>query len=185
MLELADRLGSSTLATGHYARVQEGPLLRTAADISKDQSYVLCALSPDSLAQDALPARRDAQARGARAGRARAGTRRPPAATRRTSASWRGPASARSWSATAACSPRPGPIVDLDGETLGEHGGAHAYTVGQRHGLGLSASEPLYVLATDTGLEHGHRGAAPGAARRDARRARPEAPQRERHAWTA
>ncbi|MCW3020665.1 MAG: tRNA(5-methylaminomethyl-2-thiouridylate)-methyl transferase, partial [Solirubrobacterales bacterium] len=39
--------------------------------------------------------------------------------------------------------------VDLDGGVLGEHAGAHAYTVGQRHGLGLSAPEPLYVLATD------------------------------------
>ena len=44
---------------------------------------------------------------------------------------------------------RPGPILDLTGTTLGEHSGAHAYTVGQRHGLGLSAAEPLYVLATD------------------------------------
>jgi tRNA-specific 2-thiouridylase len=46
---------------------------------------------------------------------------------------------------------RPGAIVDDAGTVLGEHRGAHVYTVGQRHGLGLSAPEPLYVLATDTG----------------------------------
>ncbi len=45
---------------------------------------------------------------------------------------------------------RPGPIVHRDGRVLGEHAGAHVYTVGQRHGLGVSAPEPLYVLATDT-----------------------------------
>ena len=33
---------------------------------------------------------------------------------------------------------------------LGEHRGAHSYTVGQRHGLGIGAGEPLYVLETDT-----------------------------------
>jgi tRNA-specific 2-thiouridylase len=41
--------------------------------------------------------------------------------------------------------------VDEAGSTLGEHSGAHLYTVGQRHGLRLSAPEPLYVLATDAG----------------------------------
>jgi tRNA-specific 2-thiouridylase len=44
---------------------------------------------------------------------------------------------------------QPGPIVDLDGNALGEHRGAHAYTVGQRHGLGIGGSDPLYVLSTD------------------------------------
>src|SRR5207248_9532825 len=40
MLELGERLGARTLATGHYARVREGPLLRVAADEARDQSYV-------------------------------------------------------------------------------------------------------------------------------------------------
>ncbi|MGD0455986.1 MAG: tRNA methyl transferase PRC-barrel domain-containing protein, partial [Solirubrobacteraceae bacterium] len=42
-----------------------------------------------------------------------------------------------------------GPIVELHGAVLGAHAGAHRYTVGQRHGLGISAPEPLYVLATN------------------------------------
>src|SRR6202022_2091957 len=54
MLDLAARLGAEALATGHYARVAEaddehGPLLRAAADPAKDQTYMLAALSPDSL----------------------------------------------------------------------------------------------------------------------------------------
>src|ERR1700722_10889872 len=63
MLELADRLGSETLATGHYARVSNDssvssgtvPLLRTAVDPAKDQSYVLSALAPESLARMRFP----------------------------------------------------------------------------------------------------------------------------------
>src|SRR5262249_21226449 len=58
MLELADRLGAGTLATGHYARGGDsgwGPLLMTAADAAKDQSYVLSALSRASLARLRFP----------------------------------------------------------------------------------------------------------------------------------
>jgi len=44
---------------------------------------------------------------------------------------------------------RSGPIVDRTGSVLGEHRGAHAFTVGQRHGLGIGGGDPLYVLATD------------------------------------
>jgi tRNA-specific 2-thiouridylase len=156
MLELAGRLGSETLATGHYARVADlvpaaaapVPLLRVAADERKDQSYVLSTLAPDSLARLRFPlgAMRKQQVRqlalraGLEVARKRdsqdlcflAGTRHGDFLERHGGLGRRG-----------------GPIVDLGGEVLGEHAGAHAYTVGQRHGLGLSASEPLYVLATD------------------------------------
>jgi len=163
MLELAGRLGSNTLATGHYARLSErpsedgaddvaapgAPLLRTAADERKDQSYVLSALAPQSLARLRFPlggmpkqhVRELAQRAGLAVARKRdsqdlcflAGTRQRDFLERH-----------------GGMRARPGPIVDLQGSVLGEHGGAHIYTVGQRHGLGISASEPLYVLATDT-----------------------------------
>ena len=60
MLDLADRLGADQLATGHYARIAEsgdpaGPLLRVAADAAKDQTYMLAALSPASLARMSFP----------------------------------------------------------------------------------------------------------------------------------
>lgn len=40
-----------------------------------------------------------------------------------------------------------GPIINLKGETVGEHRGIHRYTVGQRHGLGIASSRPYYVKA--------------------------------------
>ena len=102
MLELASALGSQTLATGHYARVIDdppAPLLRTAADERKDQSYVLAALAPESLARLRFPlgdlhkpqVREPPRAPG---WRCRAG------ATPRTCASWREPGMAPSWSGT-------------------------------------------------------------------------------------
>lgn len=46
--------------------------------------------------------------------------------------------------------PEPGDFVDENGKTLGAHKGLPFYTIGQRRGLGLSAPEPLYVLALRT-----------------------------------
>jgi tRNA-specific 2-thiouridylase len=43
----------------------------------------------------------------------------------------------------------PGDIVHIDGRVLGRHGGIIHYTVGQRHGLGLSSPAPLYVVRLD------------------------------------
>ena len=148
MLELADRLGSGTLATGHYARVHEGPLLRTAADERKDQSYVLSALAPESLARLVFPLgeMRKPQVRelARRAGLEVAGRRDSQdlcflAGTRQSAFLER----------HAGLGTRSGPIIDSRGTVLGEHRGAQVFTVGQRHGLGIGGTGPLYVLRTD------------------------------------
>jgi tRNA-uridine 2-sulfurtransferase len=150
MLDLASRLGSRTLATGHYARVHGdgGPLLRVAADESKDQSYVLAALAPESLARLRFPlgemSKASVRELARHQGLAVAGRRDSQdlcflAGTRQGAFIER----------HAALGPRPGPIVARDGSVLGEHSGAHLFTVGQRRGLGIAAPDPLYVLATD------------------------------------
>ena len=151
MLELGERLGSETLATGHYARVHDdsaGPLLRMAVDRAKDQSYVLCALSPESLARLRFPLgeleKPAVRKLAAGASLSVAGKRDSQdlcflAGTRQGAFLER----------HGGLGSRPGPILDLHGDTLGEHSGAHVYTVGQRHGLGVSAPQPLYVLSTD------------------------------------
>ena len=160
MLELADRLGARTLTTGHYARVLEGgadsvgdedprvPLLRTATDPGKDQSYVLAALAPASLARLRFPlgAMPKAQVRELAAA---AGL---PVAHRRDSQDLCFLAGTRQGAFLerhGGLGERPGRIVDRAGKVLGEHAGAHTFTVGQRHGLGIGGGEPLYVLATD------------------------------------
>jgi tRNA-specific 2-thiouridylase len=158
MLDLATRLGARTLATGHYARIYSDepalvPLLRTAIDPAKDQSYALSALSPDSLARLRFPlgelTKPEVRAIAKRAELPVAGRRDSQdlcflAGTRRTDFLAR----------HGSLGTHAGPILDRDGRLLGEHAGIHTVTVGQRRGLGAGpgldrAGEPLYVLGTD------------------------------------
>ena len=45
--------------------------------------------------------------------------------------------------------PSPGPVVHVNGEKLGEHGGLYRYTTGQRKGLGIAYKNPIYVVGRD------------------------------------
>jgi tRNA-specific 2-thiouridylase len=153
MLDLAGRLGAARLATGHYARTAEddhpsGPLLRAAADAAKDQSYMLAALPPASLARMRFPLgaleKSAVRARAAAAGLAVAAT--PDSQDLCFLA---GTGRARFLRRHGGLGDAPGDIVDSAGRVLGRHRGAHHFTVGQRKGLGVAAAEPLYVLATE------------------------------------
>jgi tRNA-specific 2-thiouridylase len=154
MLELAERLGSTRLATGHYARTAEddnpqGPLLKTAADPAKDQTYMLAALSPASLARLRFPlgelTKPEVRAIAAQAGL--------PVASKVDSQDlcfMAGTDRARFLARHAGIGNDPGTIVNQDGDVLGHHDGQHRFTVGQRRGLGIAApGEPLYVLDKD------------------------------------
>ncbi len=150
MLELADRLGCATLATGHYARTAEsdhtaGPLLRVAADAAKDQTYMLAALAPESLARMRFPLG-DLEKPEVRRIAAAAGL---PVASKADSQDLcflAGTTRARFLERHGGLAPRRGEIVDERGTVLGHHDGQHRFTVGQRRGLGVAGGEPLYVL---------------------------------------
>jgi tRNA-specific 2-thiouridylase len=153
MLALADRLGAPTLATGHYARVAEagdahGPLLRAAADPAKDQTYMLAALAPDSLARMRFPLG-DLHKPQVREIAAQAGL---PVASKADSQDLcflAGTSRARFLARHAGIGEQPGALVDTDGVEVGRHLGQHRFTVGQRRGLGVAAGEPLYVIDKD------------------------------------
>jgi tRNA-specific 2-thiouridylase len=147
MLELADRLGCATLATGHYARV-EGGLLRSAADPAKDQTYMLAALSLESLARMRFPlgelTKPEVRALAAAAGL--------PVASKADSQDLcflAGTDRRRFLTRHGGIVPRPGEIVDAGGAHLGTHDGHELLTVGQRRGIGVASGEPLYVLSKD------------------------------------
>ncbi len=147
MLEFADAVGAATLVTGHYARVTDDGLLRAAADPAKDQSYMLAALSPASLARMRFPlaelTKPEVRALAADAGL--------PVASRADSQDLcflAGVGKARFLARHGGLEDEPGEIVNVVGEVVGEHRGAHHFTVGQRKGLGVAAAEPLYVLRT-------------------------------------
>ncbi len=131
-------LGFDAIATGHYARVVDGPggpELHRAADDAKDQSYVLAVLTRDRLATALFPLGDDVK------GQVRA------------EAEQRGLLVARKPDSTDICfipdgdtagflrerlGSAPGRVVDAETDAvLGTHEGAHAFTIGQRRGLDL------------------------------------------------
>ncbi len=149
LLRCALGYGCEYLATGHYAVVQQcygRYSLRRGQDPDKDQSYALYGLTQPQLSRTLLPlggytkqqVREIAQQMGL-------------------------PATDSSESQDICFIPggdyrqflqsrvdfTPGPIRDSAGQLLGTHQGLPAYTVGQRHGLGIGGGPPLYVIAKD------------------------------------
>jgi tRNA-specific 2-thiouridylase len=148
MLEFADRLGAATLATGHYARTTPDGLLRAAADPAKDQTYMLAAVSPATLARLRFPLGDLTKPQV----RALAAEAELPVASKPESQDLcflAGTGKAAFLARHGALPDRPGEIVDAGGAVVGGHRGHHHFTVGQRRGLGVAAAEPLYVLRTD------------------------------------
>jgi tRNA-specific 2-thiouridylase len=151
MLELADRLGCAALATGHYARVvfePGGPLLRAASDPAKDQTYMLAALAPGSLARMRFPLGELTKPEVRRIA-AEAGLPVAAKADSQDLCFLAGTDRSRFLERHGGLADRAGEIAHLDGRKLGQHRGQHLFTVGQRRGLGLADPEPLYVLEKD------------------------------------
>lgn len=165
LLARAEALGCEAVATGHYARLEketgtgEVRLLR-ALDLSKDQSYFLCGLRPSQLGKAFFPLGELRKSRVREIAR-EAGLpnwNKPDSQELCFIAGSDGPgefirkeAGALGIPLTTLAAARSGPITDSEGHVLGRHEGAFAYTVGQRRGLGISASKPLYVLEVRPG----------------------------------
>ena len=146
--DYANQIGADLVASGHYARVDDTPALRRGRDASKDQSYVLFGVPHDRLAHMLLPIGDMLKTETRDLARERGlpvfdkpdsqeicfvpdndysgliERRRPELAS-------------------------PGPILDREGQIIGEHGGAHRFTIGQRRGLGIASERPLYVIDKD------------------------------------
>lgn len=153
LLEYADKLGVYCVATGHYAIIEYSDeknkyLLKKAKDETKDQSYFLCLLSQDELSRIKFPlgflTKKEI----------------------RSIAEKEGFTNAKKPDSQDVCfipdgdfynfikkyrntDSNNGSIIDMNGNVLGEHKGAIAYTLGQRKGLGLAMGEPVYVTDKD------------------------------------
>jgi len=143
-------LGFDAVATGHYARLENGRL-RRAVDRDKDQSYVLAVLTAEQLRHALFPVgdTPKAQIREEAARRGLAVARKPdshdicfiPSGDTRTFLGAR-------------IGVRPGKVVDsATGAVLAEHDGVHGFTIGQRKGLGIPGpgpdGRPRYVTAIE------------------------------------
>jgi len=132
-------------ATGHYARIVKMKnrfLLKKPACISKDQTYFLYALTQKQLSRTLFPlgdyskqqVRKIARSYGLQ-------TAERPESQDFISGNYSTLFKTEEL--------RPGDIVDAQGMVLGQHRGIVHYTVGQRRGLGIAHTKPLYVMAID------------------------------------
>lgn len=147
LFERAKILGCDYIVTGHYARIEEQDgkfVLKKALDETKDQSYVLYSMTQDQLAHTMFPL---------------GGMRKTEV---RAIAQVCGFVNAEKPDSQDICfvpngdyasvielqtgkRPVEGNFVDKQGNVLGRHKGVIHYTIGQRKGLGISSTEPLYV----------------------------------------
>ena len=153
LLSMALEKGFDCLVTGHYARITQdektGRLqLRKALDASKDQSYVLYMLSQDQLAHLRFPLgelnKTDTRATAEKAGLVTASKHESQDICFIPDGDY----SAFLERRTGSRDPE-GEILDPEGRVIGHHRGACRYTIGQRHGLGVAAKQPLYVVSKD------------------------------------
>ena len=152
LLDAALQAGYDKIATGHYARIEQAEngryLLKKAADPTKDQTYFLWQLTQHQLSHTLFPLGSMTKAEA------------------RAIAEQHGLCNAHKSDSQDICfvpdgdyaaflhrytgrTPQPGDFVGLDGRVLGQHRGILHYTVGQRKGLGISHSAPLFVLDKD------------------------------------
>lgn len=156
LLDAAHRFGAEFLATGHYVRKTVDPdgtcHLRTACNIRKDQSYFLYSLTQEKLKQLLFPL---GEVESKDAVRLMAKEFGLPVADKGDSQEIcfipNDDYMAFLEKAGSVCTVR-GDIIHVTGKKVGEHGGTHRYTIGQRKGLGIAWSEPLYVVGLDTEL---------------------------------
>ena len=155
LLIVAQQIGAEQVATGHYARVAYDEarrrwLLKRPADHSKDQTYFLFGLTQEQLSRTLFPL----------------GDMTKPQV--RELARKQGLALAEKPDSQEICfvpggdykrfidayladrgeslPDTAGELVTTSGEVIGEHGGIHHFTVGQRKGLGVATGSPLYVI---------------------------------------
>ncbi|MCI4398192.1 MAG: tRNA 2-thiouridine(34) synthase MnmA [Acidobacteria bacterium] len=152
--DYASGIGAAFIATGHYARlVAKGTekLIFRGADAGKDQSYALFSLNAEQRRRTLFPVGHLMKAEVRELAR-RAGL---PTAEKPESQDicFAGPDGYASFLEARGLKGKPGLIRHVDGRILGSHDGLHRFTTGQRRGLRIAASEPLYVvdIGADTG----------------------------------
>lgn len=141
---LAD--GADMIATGHYARVDDGVLIR-AKDEDKDQTYFLYRVTRDALKKTLFPLGDYTKLEVRKMAKERALW----TATKKESMGvcFVGNVGMREFLSEYVTT-RPGDIIDkTTGEKLGRHDGAIFFTLGQRHGLDVGGGLPYYVVGKD------------------------------------
>ena len=155
MYELAQKMGIEYLATGHYAKMEysekyERYVIKKAKNLAKDQSYVLYNMPKNLLGKVIFPL-----------GEIESKEKIREIARNYNLEVANKPDSEdicfipdgdykKFLEENSDIQPKNGKIVNAKGKVLGEHQGLYRYTIGQRKGLGIAYSEPLYVIGFNT-----------------------------------
>jgi tRNA-specific 2-thiouridylase len=151
LLKKTKELDAKYMATGHYARIELNNriLLKKAIDQNKDQSYMLYRMSQEQLEYTLFPM-----------GKFKKGKIREMAKKYKLDIHNKPDSQDICFIEDGDYIEflerqredigKPGPIIDMNGNKLGEHQGLHNYTIGQRRGLGISKPFPLYVVDLDS-----------------------------------
>lgn len=154
MLEFADAHGFDLIATGHYASLRKKAngeyRISAATDAAKDQTYFLYTLTDDILSRLVLPLADLTKAQVREIAEAEGFTCAADKESQDVCFIEKGGLSAF-LRQTLGRDIHSGDFVDTDGNVLGRHTGITDYTVGQRRGLGVAFTEPLYVKRIDAG----------------------------------
>lgn len=159
LLKIANEGDADYIATGHYARVENGQIaedrsqtsediyfLKKGLDIKKDQSYVLYVLKQEELNRLKLPLgdkTKDMVRQMAR-------DLNLPASKRPESQEICFIEDRQYFKFIDLGEKKRGEIIDIEtGKKLGNHTGIHLYTIGQRKRLGIATGRPLYVIKID------------------------------------
>ena len=173
LIDRADQLGADFIATGHFARIERADLnnketkkpssslprslvahspsrylLKRGRDPRKDQSYFLFSLRQDQLARALFPLGEKTKSdtrEVARHCNLKTADKEESMEICFVPDNDYGKFLRQAKLAGQHC----GEIVDAHGRVLGHHDGIEFYTVGQRKGLGISSSKPLYVIELD------------------------------------
>jgi len=151
LLDKAKKLGADAVATGHYAvtyydQRRSRHVLKEGADASKDQSYVLFNLTQEQLRHIQFPVGEFTTKQKVRAIAKDRGLDLVHAKRDSQEICFVEDDYARYLKGKAKVNVAPGPILDAAATVIGEHKGTPFYTIGQRHGLGITRREPLYVI---------------------------------------
>jgi len=152
LLEAAQQMGASHLATGHYAIVEKSMhnafQLKKGIDPAKEQSYFLAMLTRDQLAHAYFPVGHMTKAQAV--GIAEASGLTPVSKYESQDICFiRDMHYSRFLADRGALNQTNGAIIDVHGRHLGIHQGLHRYTIGQRRGINCPGPEPYYVIRLD------------------------------------
>ena len=153
LLDKADEIGAYYIATGHYARIyhdelQEKYYVKQAANIRKDQSYMLYRLGQEFLSRLIFPLGEFDDKEQIR-DIARSVNLSNAEKKDSQEICFVPDDDYVAYMAERGCTAVPGDYVDSSGRVLGKHKGVIHYTVGQRKGLGIALGKPAFVTKID------------------------------------